>query len=99
MTAKTAGRAAILGPPEVFHSGGLWNLQASISVGADFQPTCMAHPDTYLNKIIIGSKSGKVELWNFISGKRLYTFDFKATVRCLCPSPALDVVAVGLEDG
>lgn len=73
--------------------------QAEVDLGADFQPTCIAHPDTYLNKVIIGSSHGKVELWNFISGKRLYTFDFKSAVHCLTPSPALDVVGVGLADG
>ena len=74
-------------------------LQMLIDLGKDFQPTCMAHPDTYVNKIVIGSKLGKMELWNFVSGKKLFTFDFGSEICCIKASPALDVVGVGLSDG
>ena len=68
------------------------------------RPTCMVHPDTYLNKILIGGEKGKMELWNFNTGTLVY--DFKALRRISCnrinsmsPAPALDVVAVGLSNG
>lgn len=35
-------------------------------------PTCMAHPDTYLNKLLVGGASGRLQLWNFESGQMLH---------------------------
>lgn len=61
----------------------------------------MAHPDTYLNKVVVGGRGGRVQLWNFHSGKLLHEFRgwAGADVLCLEPSPALDVVGLGLSDG
>jgi U3 small nucleolar RNA-associated protein 21 len=65
-----------------------------------FVPTCMAHPDTYLNKMIVGAEDGRLQLWNFASGKLVHEFaSVGAAVRCIVPSPALDVVGLGLSDG
>lgn len=67
---------------------------------SDFTPTCLAHPDTYLNKVVVGSADGRLQLWNFSTARLLYTFPgWGSAVRCLVPSPALDVVGVGLGDG
>ncbi|XP_042436738.1 WD repeat-containing protein 36-like isoform X1 [Zingiber officinale] len=65
-----------------------------------FTPSCIMHPDTYLNKIIIGSQEGQLQLWNVNTKKKL--FDFKgwnSSVCCCVASPALDVVAIGCSDG
>ena len=71
-----------------------------IELGEEFEPSCMAHPDTYLNKVVVGSTAGHLQLWNFVSGKLLYSFSIAAcAVRCIAPSPALDVVGIGLSDG
>ena len=35
---------------------------------------CIAHPATYLNKILIGYSSGKMQLWNINSCQCIYTF-------------------------
>ncbi|KAJ6699672.1 WD REPEAT-CONTAINING PROTEIN 36 [Salix purpurea] len=35
-----------------------------ILLGDKFIPTCMMHPDTYLNKVLIGSQEGGLQLWN-----------------------------------
>ena len=61
----------------------------------------MAHPDTYLNKVVVGSQEGKLQLWNFATGKMLYEFIGlgDAAVQCVAPSPALDVVGLGMSDG
>ena len=61
----------------------------------------MSHPDTYLNKVVIGSQEGKLQLWNFATGKMLYEFAGLgyAAVQCIAPSPALDVVGLGMSDG
>ena len=75
--------------------------QVSIQLPEGFTPTCMAHPDTYLNKVVVGSQEGKLQLWNFASGKMLYEFTGlgDAAVHCIAPSPALDVVGLGMSDG
>lgn len=76
-------------------------LQVTIDLPEGFTPTCMAHPDTYLNKVVIGSQEGKLQLWNLLSGKMLYEFSGlgEGAVKCITPSPALDVVGVGLSAG
>lgn len=72
----------------------------ALFVGSDFTPTCLAHPDTYLNKVVVGSEEGRLQLWNFSTRRMLFEFGgWGAAVRCIAPSPALDVVGVGLADG
>lgn len=74
--------------------------EAVIQLPQGFVPTCMAHPDTYLNKIVVGSDDGRMQLWNFSSGKLIHEFaSLGSAVRCIAPSPALDVVGIGLADG
>ncbi len=75
-------------------------MQVTIDLGDDLTPTCMAHPDTYLNKVVVGSQQGSMQLWNFAKGTRLYDFKVaESAIKCLAPSPALDVVGIGLADG
>ncbi|CAI9780603.1 unnamed protein product [Fraxinus pennsylvanica] len=63
-------------------------------------PSCIMHPDTYLNKVIVGSQEGSLQLWNISTKKKLYEFKgWKSTICCCVSSPALDVVAVGCSDG
>ena len=74
--------------------------EAVITLPQGFAPSYMAHPDTYLNKLVVGSDDGRLQLWNFSSGQLIYEFgSLGAGVRCIAPSPALDVVGVGLADG
>ena len=76
------------------------NAQVVLDLGPNFDATCMAHPDTYLDKIVVGNASGKLQLWNFSSGRRLYEFQLAdCAICCIVSSPALDVVGVGLLDG
>lgn len=35
----------------------------------------MAHPDTYVNKVVVGAQDGRMQLWNFMTGALLYTFE------------------------
>jgi hypothetical protein len=76
-------------------------LQVEILLAEGFTPTCLAHPDTYLNKVLVGGEGGRAQLWNFSSGKLLYEFVFASgsDVRCIASSPALDVVGIGFADG
>lgn len=65
-----------------------------------FTPSCMAHPDTYLNKVVVGGADGRMQLWNFNKGKLLFQYKVAdSAVKCIAPSPALDVVGIGLADG
>ncbi|RAL53865.1 hypothetical protein DM860_004336 [Cuscuta australis] len=71
-----------------------------ILLGDNFTPSCIMHPDTYLNKVIVGSQEGTLELWNISTNKKLYEFTrWKSSINCCISSPALDVVAVGCADG
>eukprot|EP00889_Picochlorum_renovo_P002478 jgi/Picre1/29508/NNA_004894.t1 len=73
---------------------------SELDLGDDFTPTCMAHPQTYLNKIVIGSSDGRMQLWNFVSEKKVYEFaSLNSGVCCIVPSSALDIVGIGLRDG
>ncbi|CAD6336090.1 unnamed protein product [Miscanthus lutarioriparius] len=72
----------------------------SISLGDKFTPTCIMHPDTYLNKVIVGSEEGPCSCGISAQKKKLYDFNgWNSPVRCCVSSPALDVVAVGCSDG
>ncbi|KAM9253950.1 WD repeat-containing protein 36 isoform 3-T3 [Dugong dugon] len=39
-----------------------------------FRISAILHPSTYLNKILLGSEQGSLQLWNVKSNKLLYTF-------------------------
>lgn len=84
----------------------LWDLSSLTPAGTlppfsgTFSPTCMLHPHTYLNKILIGSDSGELQLWNIQSKKLIYSFKgWNSKVTSLGQSPAVDVIAIGLASG
>eukprot|EP01025_Chloroclados_australasicus_P059604 TRINITY_DN7544_c0_g1_i5.p1 TRINITY_DN7544_c0_g1~~TRINITY_DN7544_c0_g1_i5.p1 ORF type:complete len:733 (-),score=39.81 TRINITY_DN7544_c0_g1_i5:95-2293(-) len=84
---------------EIDRAGQLRN-KVEIDLGENFTPTCLCHPDTYLNKVLIGSQEGEMQLWNFSSKSLIHKFkSFECPIRCLQSSSALDVVGIGLEDG
>lgn len=71
-----------------------------IMLDDNFTPSCLMHPDTYLNKVIIGSQEGTLQLWNVSTKKKLYEFKgWKSSISSCVSSPALDVVAIGCADG
>ncbi|ERN12564.1 hypothetical protein AMTR_s00025p00209980 [Amborella trichopoda] len=71
-----------------------------IQLEQNFSPSCIMHPDTYLNKVVIGSSEGSLQLWNISSQKKIYDFKGRnSAVHCCVSSSALDVVAVGCADG
>ena len=83
----------------------IWNwynreIIRTINLGVDFHPTVLCHPDTYLNKILIGGASGKLQLWNIRTGSLIMNFKGYATgISYIEQTPSVDVMAVGLEDG
>ncbi|KAL1936765.1 hypothetical protein VTP01DRAFT_899 [Rhizomucor pusillus] len=83
----------------------MWNAYTSesyaeIDFGENFTATAMIHPSTYLNKILVASTQGTMQIWNVRTSKMIYQFSsFKSAITCLVQSPVVDVVAVGLMDG
>ncbi|CDF39678.1 WD40-repeat containing protein [Chondrus crispus] len=75
-------------------------ILADITLPPKFELTAIAHPPTYLNKVLLGASDGRCILLNLRTKKIIHEFDsFPAAVTILEPSPVLDVVAVGLADG
>ncbi|KAI9312356.1 Utp21 specific WD40 associated putative domain-containing protein [Dichotomocladium elegans] len=83
----------------------MWNivdgdLYTEIEFGATFTATKMIHPLTYLNKILVGSAQGSMQIWNVRISKMIYEFQsFGSAISCLEQSPVVDVIAIGLLDG
>lgn len=86
-----------------------------LALGGDFsEGGVLAHPDTYLNKVLVGDSAGRLTLWNIRSRALVHEFRLGedgagaaaaaaagpgAGITALEPSPAIDVVAVGRADG
>ncbi|XP_030370468.1 WD repeat-containing protein 36 [Scaptodrosophila lebanonensis] len=66
----------------------------------EFLITALAHPPTYINKVVLGSRQGQLKIVNIKKNSILCTLSHhNSRVVCIEPSPALDVVAVGHGDG
>ncbi|EJU00815.1 Utp21-domain-containing protein [Dacryopinax primogenitus] len=80
-------------------------LYTTIDFPPDFTATHLLHPATYLNKVLIGSAQGALQLWNIRTRTHLFTFPSSRfssavgshAVTCLVQSPAVDVVAIGFS--
>lgn len=48
-------------------AGGKPTCDAALEGG--FVPTALAHPPTYLNKVVVGSEGGALQLWNVRAGR------------------------------
>ncbi|KAJ1729073.1 rRNA-processing protein utp21 [Coemansia biformis] len=69
-------------------------------VSESFRVTAVVHPSTYVNKIVVGSAQGTMQVWNIQSRRCLYEFkSFGSGVACMVQAPAIDVLALGLLDG
>ncbi|KOC59513.1 WD repeat-containing protein 36 [Habropoda laboriosa] len=65
-----------------------------------FKITTLIHPATYMNKVLLGSEQGQLQLWNLKVLKSIYTFKgWNTPITVLEQAPAIDVVAIGLNDG
>ncbi|KAI8333218.1 Utp21 specific WD40 associated putative domain-containing protein [Blakeslea trispora] len=75
-------------------------LYTEIEFGDEFTATHMLHPSTYLNKILVASTQGTMQIWNIRTNKMIHQFKYMgAPITCLTQSPVIDVVAIGLLDG
>ncbi|XP_075692850.1 WD repeat-containing protein 36 [Rhinoderma darwinii] len=84
----------------------IWDVQSQeeyLQLNFDkssFAISAIMHPSTYLNKILMGSQQGSLQLWNVKSNKLLFTFPgWQTGVTVLQQAPAVDVVAIGLTSG
>src|SRR5699024_337564 len=65
-----------------------------------FEISALLHPATYINKILLGSRSGALQLWNVAKQKLIYHFTgFGSAVTKLAQAPALHIAAIGHESG
>lgn len=65
----------------------------------NFKITTLCHPPTYLNKFLLGSEQGKLQLWNLRTTKLIYTFKgWNSKILVTEPAPAVDVVAIALAN-
>ncbi|ODO10103.1 hypothetical protein I350_02331 [Cryptococcus amylolentus CBS 6273] len=80
------------------------HLKNQITFHSSFTATTIMHPATYLNKVLIGSREGEMQLWNTRTCSLIYTFPHEnpsepSAITTIVQSPAVDVVAVGYQDG
>ncbi|XP_066252400.1 WD repeat-containing protein 36 [Euwallacea similis] len=65
-----------------------------------FNISALMHPSTYINKILLGSDKGQMQLWNLSKAKMVFAFKgWNAGISCIEQAPAIDIVAVGLVTG
>lgn len=84
-------------------------LVSTIAFDPGFTATCFLHPATYLNKILVGSSQGSLQLWNIRTQSCIHQFssstlqstatDSPSPITALVQSPAIDVVGVGFASG
>ncbi|KAL8567228.1 hypothetical protein ACOMHN_046638 [Nucella lapillus] len=67
---------------------------------SQFDVTAGVHPESYVNKVLLGSRQGTLQLWNVLESRLVHTFaGWGQQVTALEQAPAKDVLAVGLADG
>ncbi|KXN80981.1 hypothetical protein AN958_06493 [Leucoagaricus sp. SymC.cos] len=98
----------------------IWNttdgkLETTIQFDHGFTATSILHPATYVNKVLVASTQGTLQLWNIKTQTCIYKFSLlKLTssselsivpsapnnaITALVQSPAIDVVGVGFTSG
>ncbi|THG98692.1 hypothetical protein EW026_g3542 [Hermanssonia centrifuga] len=84
------------------------SLQGTMQFEPGFTATVIMHPATYLNKMLVASSQGSLQLWNIrtqFSSASLLTAPSGSqngtpvAVTALAQSPAIDVVGVGFASG
>ncbi|WVW84648.1 hypothetical protein I302_106682 [Kwoniella bestiolae CBS 10118] len=88
----------------VIYDLGTKQLKNQITFHTTFTATHIMHPSTYLNKVLIGSQQGELQLWNVRSCSLIHTFSHPtpasaSPITAIVQSPAIDVVGVGYTDG
>ncbi|KAF8626613.1 hypothetical protein AX15_004783 [Amanita polypyramis BW_CC] len=89
-------------------------LESTIEFEPRFAAVSILHPATYINKVLIASSQGSLQLWNIWSQTCIYEFpvskllslpsahglnDPGSAITALTQSPAIDVVGIGFTSG
>ncbi|CAO3658833.1 unnamed protein product [Umbelopsis ramanniana] len=75
-------------------------LYTQVEFGEDFTASAILHPSTYLNKVLVSSTQGTMQIWNMRTNQLVYAFkSFESPITCLAQTPVVDVVAIGLLNG
>lgn len=84
-------------------------LTTTVEFEGDFTATHVVHPSTYLNKIVVTSKEGGLQIVNVQTRQIVHSFSpdtfqdassmTRSAITCAVQSPAIDVLALGLNDG
>ncbi|PFH51760.1 hypothetical protein AMATHDRAFT_141834 [Amanita thiersii Skay4041] len=89
------------------------DLDSSIDFDPEFTATTILHPATYVNKVLVASSQGSMQLWNIRSQTCIYKFPMASllslpsarstepgnAITALTQSPAIDVVGIGFASG
>ncbi|KAF5373929.1 hypothetical protein D9758_000754 [Tetrapyrgos nigripes] len=93
-----------------------WNtasgeLESTIQFDQGFTATSILHPATYVNKVLVASTQGSMQLWNIQSRICIHKFSESrlvsspsgslpsSAISALTQSPAIDVVGIGFTSG
>ncbi|KAJ3868324.1 Utp21 specific WD40 associated putative domain-containing protein [Lentinula novae-zelandiae] len=84
-------------------------LETTVEFDNDFTATSILHPATYLNKVLVSSSQGAVQLWNIRSQTCIHKFAASSllsssgsegsAITALTQSSAIDVVGFGFASG
>ncbi|KAL0946708.1 hypothetical protein HGRIS_012895 [Hohenbuehelia grisea] len=94
----------------------MWDLstgefEPSIRFDPGFTATSILHPATYLNKVLVSSSEGSMQLWNIRTQSCIHKFpasrllsatsskSMTSAITALTQSPAIDVVGIGFASG
>lgn len=91
----------------------IWNsteneLHTTIDFDTTFTATQLVHPSTYINKVVVASEQGSLQIWNIQSRQLIHEFTAESfgfvlgtapLITCIVQSPAIDVLAIGFSDG
>ncbi|KAJ3150759.1 hypothetical protein HDU86_006267 [Geranomyces michiganensis] len=83
----------------------MWNHSSGefyneITFPDSFRVTAVVHPSTYVNKILLASQQGTMQLWNIRTLRLLHEFaSLDSPITFMTQAPAVDVIAIGLLDG
>ncbi|CAL2044323.1 unnamed protein product [Caenorhabditis brenneri] len=82
-------------------NGSKWEMEHRWAGDADFATASACLPRSYINKMLIGSVSGRFRMFNFMTGETLHEFDTFCHPRpsVIQQSSCNDQVAVGCENG
>ncbi|EEB89750.1 hypothetical protein MPER_12120, partial [Moniliophthora perniciosa FA553] len=69
------------------------DLQSVIQFENGFTAASILHPATYLNKVLVSSNEGDIQLWNIFTQSCIHKFPASML------SPAIDVVGAGFTSG